>query len=102
MTDVVRKGEGKPLREAMKRRGLSASKLAAATKAADIRGRGIGKSAVCLLVKEGPEGDSPRRLRTAWLVATVLKEPLQELFDMPSVSTDTVERSTPHGDQDPR
>lgn len=98
MANLLRKGEGKPLREAMERKGLSANKLAAATKTVDVRGRGVGKSIVCKITSEGPEGDDPCRLRTAWLMATVLDEPLQELFDMPTVSTDTVERSTPNGD----
>lgn len=97
MTDLVRKGEGKPLRAAMRRAGLSAPELAAATKTVDVRGRGIGKTTVYKLAGEGPDSADGCRLRTAWLVATVLHEPLQELFDMPSVSTATVERSTPHG-----
>lgn len=98
MTDLVRKGEGKPLRAAMERAGLSAPKLAAATKEVDVRGRGIGKTTAYKIAGEAPEGVDVCRLRTAWLVASVLKEPLQELFDMPTVSTDTVERSTPNGD----
>lgn len=98
MTNLVRKGEGKPLREAMQRQGMSALKLAAATKQVDISGRGIGPTTAYKLTGAGPTGVDICRLRTAWLVASVLKEPLQELFDMPSVSTDTVERSTPHGD----
>lgn len=102
MTELVRKGEGKPLRDAMARHGMSALRLAAATKKVDVRRKGIGSSTAYKLTGKGPEGDNPCRLRTAWLVATVLHEPLQELFDMPTVSTDTVERSTPHGDQDPR
>jgi hypothetical protein len=98
MANLVRKGKGKPLRDAMEQKGLSGNQLAAATKIADIRGRGVGKSIVCKIAGKGPDGDEPCRLRTAWLMATVLDEPLQELFDMPTVSTDTVERSTPHGD----
>lgn len=98
MTNLVRKGEGKPLREAMARRGMSALRLAAATKTVDVRGRGIGPTTAYKLTGAGARGVNICRLRTAWLVASVLKEPLQELFDMPTVSTDTVERSTPHGD----
>lgn len=98
MTDLVRKGEGKPLSEAAARAGLTAPKLAAATKEVDIRGRGIGKTTAYKLITPGPEASDTVRLRTAWLAATVLHEPLQELFDMPEVSTDTVERCSPHGD----
>lgn len=100
MTNLVRKGEGKPLRDAMGRAGLSALKLAAATKKVDVTGKGIGPTTAYKLTGIGPQGVDICRLRTAWLVASVLREPLQELFDMPSVSTDTVERSTPHGDAD--
>ncbi|MEW2636552.1 XRE family transcriptional regulator [Streptomyces sp. NPDC048389] len=102
MTNLVRKGEGKPLRAAMQRAGMSALALAAATKRVDVRGQGIGPTTAYKLAGAGEKGVDICRLRTAWLVATVLREPLQELFDMPAVSTDTVERSTPHGDPDPR
>ncbi|MGA5424577.1 XRE family transcriptional regulator [Streptomyces lavendulocolor] len=102
MTDLVRKGEGKPLSMAAERAGLTAPQLAAATKRVDVRGRGIGKTTAYKLLTPGSDGGESVRLRTAWLAATVLHEPLQELFDMPSVSTDTVERSSPHGDADPR
>jgi len=102
MTNLVRKGEGKPIRDAMAKQGMSALKLAAATKQVDVRGQGIGPTTAYKLTGTGAQGVDICRLRTAWLVASVLREPLQELFDMPSVSTDTVERSTLHGDADHR
>ncbi|MFI1472095.1 XRE family transcriptional regulator [Streptomyces wuyuanensis] len=102
MTNLVRKGNGKPLRDAMARKDMSALKLAAATKKADVRGKGIGPTTAYKLTGVAGVGVDICRLRTAWLVATVLDEPLQELFDMPTVSTDTVERCQPHGDADPR
>lgn len=102
MSNLIRKGEGQPLRAAMKRRGMSAPQLAAATKDVDIRGRGISTATVYKVTGTGKDAADECRLRTAWLLTTAMAEPLQEHFDMPSVSTDTVERSTPHGEQDPR
>ncbi len=98
MTNLIRKGAGKPLRDAMKRTGLTQAELAAKTKAVDIRGQGVSLGTVIKVTGRGETAADSCRLRTAWLVATALGEPLQEHFDMPTVSTDTVERSTPHGD----
>jgi hypothetical protein len=92
MTDLVRKADGKPLRDAMKRTGLTQAELAAKTKAVDIRGEGISLATVIKVTGRGKFAADRCRLRTAWLVATALGEPLQRHFDMPSVSTDTVER----------
>jgi hypothetical protein len=102
MTHLLRKDHGKPIRSAMERRGLTGEKLAAATKKVDAAGRGISLATVSKITGRGETAVDKCRLRTAWLMATVLREPLQELFDMPTVSTDTVERSSPHGDTDPR
>lgn len=100
MSNLIRKGEGKPLRAAMARKGMSAPQLAAATKDVDITGRGISTATVYKVTGKNATGEC--RLRTAWLMTTAMDEPLQAHFDMPSVSTDTVERSTPHGDSDHR
>ena len=97
MTNLIRKGAGQPLRDAMKRNGMSASKLAKATKEVDIAGRGISAATVWKVTGSGDTATDECRLRTAWLMATALDEPIQAHFDMPTVSTDTVERSTPHG-----
>lgn len=102
MTDLIRKGEGKPLRDAMTRRGVTQTELAARTRAVDVRGNGVSVSTVIKVTGRGATAAEKCRLRTAWLIATALGEPLQQHFDMPSVSTDTVERCTPHGDSDPR
>ncbi|MEU9792946.1 XRE family transcriptional regulator [Streptomyces sparsogenes] len=102
MSNLIRKGNGKPLRAAMERRGLSVPQLAAATKEVDVTGRGISVATVYKLTGNGKGAADECRLRTAWLLTAAMEEPLQEHFDMPSVSTDTVERSTPHGDADPR
>ncbi|MFF3730444.1 XRE family transcriptional regulator [Streptomyces sp. NPDC002476] len=97
MANLIRKGEGKSLREAMKRKGLSAEQLAAATKAVDVTGRGVSAATVWKVTGSGSTAAAGCRLRTAWLMATAMGEPLQEHFDMPTVSTDTVERSKSDG-----
>ncbi|WP_354596803.1 helix-turn-helix transcriptional regulator [Streptomyces sp. JL1001] len=98
MTNLIRKGAGKPLRDAMKRTGLTQADLAARTKAVDVRGQGVSLGTVIKVTGQGKSATDSCRLRTAWLVATALGDPLQQHFDMPTVSTDTVERSSPHGD----
>lgn len=102
MTDLVRKGEGKPLRDAMKRHGVTQAELAARTRAVDVRGQGVSLGTVVKVTGRGKTAAGGCRFRTAWLLAVALDEPLQDCFDMPSVSTDTVERCNPHGDSDPR
>ncbi|MEU6496402.1 MULTISPECIES: helix-turn-helix transcriptional regulator [unclassified Streptomyces] len=92
MTDLLRKGEGQPLRDAMKRRGVTQAELAARTRAVDVRGQGVSVATVVKVTGSGKTAVKKCRLRTAWLLATALDEPLQQHFDMPSVSTDTVER----------
>ncbi|MEU5716602.1 helix-turn-helix transcriptional regulator [Streptomyces sp. NPDC020403] len=98
MTNLIRKGAGKPLRDAMKRKGMSAEQLAAATKEVDVTGRGISAATVWKITGSGSTATDECRPRTAWLMTTAMGEPLQDHFDMPTVSTDTVERSTHHGD----
>jgi transcriptional regulator with XRE-family HTH domain len=92
MTDLIRKSEGQPLRDAMKRRGVTQAALAARTRTVDIRGQGVSVATVSKVTGRGATAVEKCRLRTAWLIATALDEPLQQHFDMPSVSTDTVER----------
>ena len=92
MTDLVRKGEGKPLRDAMKRHGVTQAELAARTRAVDVRGQGVSVATVSKVTGSGRTAADRCRLRTAWLITTALDEPLQRHFDMPSVSTETVER----------
>jgi hypothetical protein len=92
MTDLIRKGKGQPLRDAMKRRGLTQADLADKTKTVDVRGRGVSLGTVIKVTGQGETAADVCRFRTAWLIATAMSEPLQDHFDMPSVSTDTVER----------
>jgi hypothetical protein len=102
MTDLIRKGEGQPLRAAMERTGVTQADLAEKTRTVDVREQGVSLATVIKVTGRGKTAANKCRLRTAWLITTALNEPLQRHFDMPSVSTDTVERSTPHGDSDPR
>ncbi|GGS81688.1 hypothetical protein GCM10010240_13790 [Streptomyces griseoviridis] len=102
MTDLIRKGEGQPLRDAMQRHGVTQAELAARTRAVDVRGQGVSVATVAKVTGRGRTAVDKCRLRTAWLLTSAMAEPLQDHFDMPSVSTDTVERCKPHGDSDPR
>lgn len=100
MSNLLRKDSGQPLRAAMKTAGLSGPTLAAATKLVDPTGKGISPAAIGRVAGQGETAREQCRLRTAWLIADALNVPLQSLFSMPTVSTDTVERSSPHGDED--
>lgn len=102
MTNPTRKGDGQPLRDSMKRLGLTQATLAAKTKAVDESGRGVSLATVIKVTGRGRYAAEQCRLRTARLIAAALGDPLQRHFDMPPVSTDTVERCNPHGDSDPR
>lgn len=92
MTDLIRKGKGKPLRDAMARQGVTQAELADRTREVDARGQGVSVATVIKVTGRGKTAAEKCRLRTAWLIATALGDPLQRHFDMPSVSTDTVER----------
>ncbi len=102
MTNVYRKGEGKPIREAMKERGLTGPELAAATKTVDPTGKGISPATVGRLAGQGKTARDVTRLSTAWLMTEVLDIPIQHCFDMHPSETATVERSSPHGHEDAR
>lgn len=92
MTDLIRKGAGKPLRDAMSRIGLTQVELAAKTKALDERGKGVSLGTVVKVTGRGKYAADRCRKRTAELIAAALQEPLEDHFVTPSVSTDTVER----------
>lgn len=100
MPHLLRKSDGKPIRDAMKAKHISYRQLAEATKTVDVNGRGISLATVSQVAGTGDTAKGDCRLRTAWLIAEGLDEPLQRLFAMPDVSTDTVERSHPHGNDD--
>ncbi|GCD46159.1 hypothetical protein GKJPGBOP_05906 [Streptomyces paromomycinus] len=92
MSTLIRKGDGQPLRAAMKAAGLSGPALSAATKRVDPTGRGVSPAAIGVIAGRGRTARPRCRLRTAWLIADALDAPLQSLFAMPTASTDTVER----------
>jgi hypothetical protein len=92
MSNLIRKGKGKPLRDALERHGLNAPQLAAATKSVDAKGRGISTATVYNVLDEDNGASDTCHMRTAWLMTTAMGEPLQTHFDLPSVSTDTVEK----------
>lgn len=95
---LLRKDGGAPIRGAMKQRGLSAEGLAAATQGVDVAGRGVSKHTIWKVSGGGATASKECRLRTAWLISAALRKPLQSLFDMPNVSTATVERLHPDGE----
>jgi hypothetical protein len=97
MPKLSRKGEGKPLRDAMDRADLTIEELSEATRAVDPTGRGVSPSTVGRLTSRGKSGRKNCEWTTAWFVAEALHRktnaPLQDLFSMPPHSTSTVERS---------
>ncbi|MFC8945958.1 XRE family transcriptional regulator [Streptomyces rochei] len=103
MPKLSRKAEGKPLRDAMKRAGLTGPELAEATKEVDPTGRGISPATVGRLAGRGKTARERCELETAWVIADALHRrtnaPLQDLFAIPTHSTVTVERSTPDADE---
>lgn len=103
MPKLNRKGEGKPLRDAMEQAGLTIEALAQATKDVDPTGKGISSATVGRLTSRGKSARNRCELATAWFVAEALHRrtnaPLQDLFAMPSDSTSTVERSRSDADE---
>ena len=97
MPKLNRKGEGKPLRDAMDRADLTIEELAEATKEVDPAGKGISPATVGRLTSRGKSARDRCELTTAWFVAEALHRrtnaPLQDLFAMPPHSTSTEERS---------
>ncbi|PWI08363.1 hypothetical protein DIZ27_23280 [Streptomyces sp. NWU339] len=102
MTTLIRKGEGEPLRDAMRRRGLTQASLAARTREVDKRGRGVSLGTVVKVTGRGRWAVDVCRQRTAELIVAALGEPLEHHFAMPTITTDTVERCKDDGDSDPR
>lgn len=101
MPKLHRKGEGKPLRDAMDRADLTIEELAEATKDVDPDGKGVSASTIGRLTSRGKSARDRCEEHTAWVVTAALHRrtnaPLQDLFDppffMPPHSTSTVERS---------
>lgn len=83
MSRLNRRDHGQPIREAMRNSGLSIQGVADATRTVDPAGHGVSRSAVGVLVAQGPSARDRCRIRTAWLIADALDQPLQNLFNMP-------------------
>ncbi|MEU0671303.1 XRE family transcriptional regulator [Streptomyces sp. NPDC006172] len=104
MPKLHRKDDGKPIRDAMARAGLSIPALAEATRRVDPDGKGVSAATVGRLAGQGKTARENCELRTAWLVADALHtetcSPLQDLFAMPAPSTSNIERSTPDAEEE--
>lgn len=93
MTNLIRKSEGQPLRDAMSAAGVSGPELAEVTKAVDPTGKGVSAAVIGFLTGTGKSARERCRLTTAWWICEALDEPLHRHFSMPTPSTATVERS---------
>ena len=104
MPKLHRKDDGRPLRDAMARAGLTIPQLAEATRRVDPAGKGVSTAAVGRIAGQGKTARENCELRTAWLVAEALhaetSAPLQDLFAMPSPSTSNIERSSPDAEEE--
>jgi hypothetical protein len=93
MPKLLRKGEGQPLRDEMKRQGLTGPELAEKTKKVDPAGRGVSPATIGRLTGKGRTARNRCELHTAWLITEGLDARIHALFSMPTHSTATVERS---------
>ncbi len=104
MPKLHRKDDGRPIRAAMERAGLSGPELAQATKEVDPTGKGVSPATVGRIAGQGKTARDRCELETAWVVAEALHRrtnaPLQDLFAMPTGSTSNIERSTPDADEE--
>lgn len=104
MPKLHRKDDGRPIRAAMARAGLSGPELAEATKDVDPTGKGVSPATVGRISGQGKTARERCELDTAWFVAEALHRrtnaPLQDLFAMPTDSTSTVERSRSDAEED--
>lgn len=93
MPKLLRRGEGQPLRDEMKRQKLTLDELAEKTKTVDPDGRGVSPATIGRLTGKGRTARERCELWTAWLITEGLDARMHRLFSMPSPSTATVERS---------
>jgi hypothetical protein len=86
---MYRRNGGQPIRDAIKRAGLSIPRLAARTKEIDPEERGLSQALVGFYVSEGASGRESATARTVELMAAGLDSPIEELFgnhpDPPSI-----------------
>ena len=104
MPKLRRKDDGRPIRAAMERAGLSGPELAQATREVDPTGKGVSPATVGRIAGQGKTARDNCEMETAWFVAEALHRrtnaPLQDLFAMPTGSTSRIERSTPDADEE--
>ncbi len=93
MSHLYRKGEGQPLRDAMRAAGVSGPELAEATRRVDPAGKGVSAAVIGFLTGQGASARERCRINTAWWICEALDEPIQRHFSMSAASTETVERS---------
>ncbi|MER7046717.1 XRE family transcriptional regulator [Streptomyces jumonjinensis] len=93
MPKVLRKSEGQPIRDEMKRQKLTLDQLSELTRAVDPEGRGVSPAAIGRLTGTGRTARDRCELHTAWLITEGLDARMHRLFSMPPHSTATVERS---------
>lgn len=100
MPKLLRKGEGQPLRDEMRRQRLTLDELAEKTKTVDPTGRGVSPATIGRLTGKGRTARDRCELHTAWLINAALDARIHRLFSMPSHSTATVERSRPDAEEE--
>ncbi|ROQ69218.1 hypothetical protein EDD93_3715 [Streptomyces sp. 840.1] len=100
MPKLLRKGEGQPLRDEMKRQELTLDELAEKTKTVDPEGRGVSPATIGRLTGRGRTARDRCELHTAWLITEGLDARMHALFSMPPHSTATVERSTSDAEEE--
>ncbi|MFD4855063.1 XRE family transcriptional regulator [Streptomyces atratus] len=93
MPKLLRKGDGQPLRDEMKRQKLTLDELSVKTRTVDPEGRGVSPATIGRLTGRGRTARDRCELNTAWLIAEGLDARMHHLFSMPTQSTVTEERS---------
>lgn len=100
MPKLLRKSEGQPLRDEMKRQRLTLDELAEKTRKVDPAGRGVSPATIGRLTGTGRTARNRCELATAWLISEGLDARMHRLFTMPPHLTVTVERSRPDAEED--
>lgn len=77
---MFRREGGRPIREAIKRAGLSIPKLAQRTKEIDPAGKGLSQALIGFYTSTGASGREAATDNTVTLMAAGLNAPTEELF----------------------
>ncbi|WP_406735391.1 XRE family transcriptional regulator [Streptomyces sp. NBC_01108] len=93
MPKLLRKSEGQPLRDEMKRQELTLEELSEKTRRVDPEGRGVSPATIGRITGRGRTARDRCELNTAWLITEGLNARIHTLFSMPTHSTVTEERS---------